>query len=198
MGCVSGAPVYEALVTPHLKDLRQYCSYLTRSSWDGEDLCQEALLKSFHYFLKTGTIHDTKSFLFRMARNLWIDEYRRKKRRQIILGIERDIRSSDKDYAEISCLVEWLAERLPERYMDMWLLSEYFGYTMQEIAEEMGCSVSAVKSVLHRARLLLRKTRDETITNEPNGKAVRLEAERWVLAVIHDRPRHAAAVSDRS
>ncbi len=74
---------YETLVTPHLDDLRKYCMYLTKNKWDGEDLFQETFLKSLLFFMHTEPYLEVKPFLLRVARNLWIDDCRKRKRRRL-------------------------------------------------------------------------------------------------------------------
>ncbi|MFC5700094.1 RNA polymerase sigma factor [Cohnella faecalis] len=190
---MSAALTYEELVVPHLEDLRKYCYFLTNSKWDGEDLCQEALLKSLIYFLHSEPRLDVKPFLIRVARNLWIDDCRAKKRRQRA-GLHHFASCyTDTNYAEVRGTMEWLSERLPSRNIEMWLLSEYFGYTMQEISDELDSSVPAVKSVLFRTRGLIRmhkelSQRKETKDRKPPRQAVNWEVERWSRAVIADRP----------
>jgi RNA polymerase sigma-70 factor (ECF subfamily) len=46
---------------------------------------------------------------------------------------------------------------LPERYQTVLLLKDGEGMKERDIAAAMGLSVSAVKALLHRARLALRK-----------------------------------------
>jgi RNA polymerase sigma-70 factor (ECF subfamily) len=48
-------------------------------------------------------------------------------------------------------------QRLPERYQTVLLLKDGEGMKERDIAAAMGLSVSAVKALLHRARLALRK-----------------------------------------
>ena len=54
-------------------------------------------------------------------------------------------------------LVLQALQRLPERYQTALLLKDGEGMKEREIAAAMGLSVSAVKALLHRARLALRK-----------------------------------------
>jgi RNA polymerase sigma-70 factor (ECF subfamily) len=54
-------------------------------------------------------------------------------------------------------LIEQAITRLPEVYRDVFILADVEGLTNAEIAEMLGLSVPAVKSRLHRARLLMRK-----------------------------------------
>jgi len=177
-------PDYERMVAPHLVELRKYCGYLAKSKWDADDLFQETLLKSLVFFRHTEPRVEIKPFLVRVARNLWIDECRKRRRRRLALAEQQPADCAEDDYAEVSGTVEWLAERFPKRNIEIWLLFYYFGYTMQEIARAMNCTVSAVKSLLHRTREMLRDRNGLSARR----KAVRLDVERWSRAILQDRP----------
>ncbi|WP_239614488.1 RNA polymerase sigma factor [Cohnella mopanensis] len=181
---MASIPEYERLVIPHLEDLRRYCYYLTKSKWDAEDLCQDTLLKSLIFFYHTEPYLDVKPFLIRVARNLWIDDCRKRKRRRLAIADLSKPHYTDNDYVEVRSAIEWLAERFPRRNIDMWLLFNYFGYTLQEIAKAMSCTISAVKSVLFRTRDQLRN-RNAVMENR---KVIVLDVERWSRAIMQDRP----------
>jgi RNA polymerase sigma-70 factor (ECF subfamily) len=53
-------------------------------------------------------------------------------------------------------LIEEAVRELPEKYRDPFVLSDIEGLTNAAIGEMLGLSLPAVKSRLHRARLLLR------------------------------------------
>jgi RNA polymerase sigma-70 factor (ECF subfamily) len=53
-------------------------------------------------------------------------------------------------------LIELAIDRLPDMYRDPFVLSDIEGLANAEIGEVLGLSLAAVKSRLHRARLLLR------------------------------------------
>jgi RNA polymerase sigma-70 factor (ECF subfamily) len=53
-------------------------------------------------------------------------------------------------------LIEAAIDRLPEMYRDVYVLADVEGLPNAETAEILGLSVSAVKSRLHRARLMMR------------------------------------------
>ncbi len=53
-------------------------------------------------------------------------------------------------------LIEQAIARLPEIYRDVYVLADVEGLNNPEIADILGLSVPAVKSRLHRARLLMR------------------------------------------
>jgi RNA polymerase sigma-70 factor (ECF subfamily) len=54
-------------------------------------------------------------------------------------------------------LIDSAILRLPERYRDVFVLADVEERTNQEIADLLGLSLAAVKSRLHRARLMMRK-----------------------------------------
>ncbi len=185
---MAALPSFETLVTPFLPELKRFCYYLTKSKWDADDLYQEALLKSLTYYLNAEKKQVTKSFLFGAAKLIWIDHYRSKARKTGFV-MERPEGYTESDYAEIRSIVEWLAELLPERNIEIWLLAEYFGYSMQDIANRMNTTVSSVKSALYRSREWLRAEsagrragRSRKAGKEP------LQIERWVHAVMLEQP----------
>jgi RNA polymerase sigma-70 factor (ECF subfamily) len=59
---------------------------------------------------------------------------------------------------ETQRLIEEAITRLPEGYRDVFVLADVEGLPNAEIASILGLSVPAVKSRLHRARLLMRHT----------------------------------------
>ncbi len=183
---------YESVLGPHLEDIRRYCRHLAKSEWDGEDLFQEALLKTMVYFRNKEPYDNVKPLLLRVARHIWIDQCRSLSRRQrLLLQLEQKPTTvKDNDYAEVRGLIEWLAERLPRRNVEMWLLTRYFGYTMQETSELTGYTVVTVKSVLHRTRLLLYKWKWRGDTNIKTSNVIRPEVERWSRAILYDQPQY--------
>lgn len=185
---------YEWMVAPYLDELYRYCVYISGSFWDGEDLYQETLLKTFRYYKFAGEIKDVRPFLYRVARNLRIDEYRTCRGKQVV-ELTEAVKINDVSYSEVRGIVEWLASRLTERHIEVWLLAEYFHFTMNEIAERLHMTMSAVRSVLHRARHKLRDCRIHAMDEEgPRGKktrhskSVEQQIEHWVRCIMRDDP----------
>jgi RNA polymerase sigma-70 factor (ECF subfamily) len=54
-------------------------------------------------------------------------------------------------------LIEAAIGRLPDLYRDVFVLADVEEHSNQEVADMLRLSVAAVKSRLHRARLLMRK-----------------------------------------
>ena len=175
---------YEMLVKPYLPELRKYCRYLSSSVWDGDDLYQETLFKTYRYYVQKGDLQDARPFMLKVARNAWVDDYRKRGRKKADLLHQATV-SPAPDYFEVRCWIEWLAVRMSERHMAVWLLSDYFGNTMNEIANGLRITVSAVRSVLFRARSSLRAClRGKAAANKATANLI----DRWVGCIVYDNP----------
>lgn len=144
------------VVEPHRPDLFRYCRALTPSVWDADDLVQETLLRAF---AKLGECHwdveRPRSYLFRMATNLWIDRQRR-------AGLVRfeepaepalvDERPADD---EVRDALAALARNLPPQERAAVLLKDVFGLDLDEVAAFLDTTRGAVKAALHRGRTKL-------------------------------------------
>ncbi|UVI29507.1 RNA polymerase sigma factor [Paenibacillus spongiae] len=177
---------FEEVVKPHFSRLWTYCLYLSATQWEAEDLFQDSLLRAFQHYRKIGAFRHPRSLLYKIARNLSIDAYR--KNRGTLVPLEEGVQASyyDPNYASVRGFMEWLTEQLSEREVDMLLLAEWYGYSYQEIAQHQGCTVPAVKMVLHRSKQTLRNGADKQPygkgTDYPRGKASTVE--RWTRACI--------------
>jgi RNA polymerase sigma-70 factor (ECF subfamily) len=126
----------------------------------------------------------SKALLATTARHLWIDQHRKRVRMAPVMSIE-DVRLVERslDYVELRALVEWLTAHLSEKQMRMLLLAEVYRYTYQEIAEEMNCTVPAVKMVLHRSKRLLRTAGEEQAVRQDRLA----EVEQWTRELMYSR-----------
>jgi RNA polymerase sigma-70 factor (ECF subfamily) len=146
------------VVEPHRPDLFRYCRALTPSVWDADDLVQETLLRAF---AKLGECHwdveRPRSYLFRMATNLWID----RQRRAGLVRFEEQVEAplDDERPADVSDDVREalaaLARNLPPRERAAVLLKDVFGLDLDEVAAFLDTTRGAVKAALHRGRTKL-------------------------------------------
>jgi len=150
---------FERMISSHLPELAAYCRRLSGSRWDGDDLAQEALVRTFAHWLKKRSVGNAKAFLFRTARNIWIDEQRKYRRRVILqdpAAISPDA-GLDSGRIAIRQLLEEAAGKVSLRALELILLADLYGYTMEEIAALTRSTVPGVKSALHRARKQMRE-----------------------------------------
>ncbi len=97
-----------------------------------------------------------KTYLFAIARNLVLKNYRDRRATESIESSESP--STDPRSAlEVSSAVENAVAGLPHLQQEALVLFQYEGLTLEEIAQIVGTDVGTVKSRLHRARERLRK-----------------------------------------
>jgi RNA polymerase sigma-70 factor (ECF subfamily) len=140
----------------HLRpSLHRYCSRMTGSVMDGEDVVQDALFQAYR---KLDTFEDDRPltpWLFRIAHNQCIDFLRRRGVRQ---GAEAaavgpdSVVPADPHGPILGQAVEHLVLALPPKERACVLLKDVFDYSLVEIAELVDSTVGGVKAALNRGR----------------------------------------------
>lgn len=160
----SHAEAFELLYS-HYKS-RVY-TFLLRMVGDvdlADDLTQDIFTKAFKALPTFGAEHRILSWLYRVANNAAIDGIRRKKRLAwlrlpSVLGTPDEPRASDPHgrVPEREHLQAVLRTLPPENAAAL-LLHALEGYSYKEIAEIQGCSMTAVRSRIARARAAFRES----------------------------------------
>jgi RNA polymerase sigma-70 factor, ECF subfamily len=135
--------------------LHRYCSRMTGSVMDGEDVVQDALFEAYRKLDQYDDSRPLGPWLFRIAHNRCIDLLRRRGVR-----VEAETASMGPDYvmpANLPVLgvgraVEQLVISLPPKERACVLLKDVFDYTLEEIAELVSSTVGGVKAALNRGR----------------------------------------------
>ena len=129
----------------------QYAYALTHHYHDAEDLVQAAWLKLHQRY---GTV-TTKALFFTTIRNLYIDQYRRRKRiRFITLTSEHEHFSASGKTAreETKVATEQMLAKLRDIEREALFLHIVEGYSANEIATLTGRPRGTVLSLIHRSR----------------------------------------------
>jgi len=135
--------------------LHRYCSRMTGSVLDGEDVVQDALFEAYRKLDQYDDSRPLKPWLFRIAHNRCIDFLRR---RGVRVEAETAALSPDSvEPAEPAVLglgraIEHLVTSLPPKERACVLLKDVFDYTLEEIAELVESTVGGVKAALNRGR----------------------------------------------
>jgi len=140
----------------HLRpSLHRYCSRMTGSVLDGEDVVQDALFQAYR---KLDTFEDDRPlapWLFRIAHNRCIDFLRRRGVREEAdtagVGPE-SIMPDDPPGPALGRAVEHLVLALPPKERACVLLKDVLAYSLEEIAELVDSTVGGVKAALNRGR----------------------------------------------
>lgn len=142
----------ESLLEDYGSNLFRLCLFMLKNEKDAEDAIQETFLK---YLRKAPAFTDTeheKAWLFRVASNTCLDLLRYQKRHPMEeLDVARYLPTEPKDTEILELLLE-----LPEKYRLVLILHYVEGYRINEIAEIIKKSPSAVKMRLQKGRHLLK------------------------------------------
>ena len=160
---------FEALYRRYRQPLYLFLLRSVASAADADDLFQELWTRVIHA-RESFTEGSVRAWLFRIARNLRIDLYRRRRLRPVTPGLEPDWspdhgpgpqqRSEADDCVE---LMKREIGRLPPDQRDSFLLKEESGLSLAIIAELSGVGRETVKSRLRYALQRLRAALEECL-----------------------------------
>jgi RNA polymerase sigma factor (sigma-70 family) len=158
------APLYREL-NPRLST---YCHKLSPGHTD--DLMQELwerviAMKQRADRTKARIVDSPQAFLFRMLKNLAIDQHRKIKNEIALNGDMEDASHAThpsystklEESTDIECIILDALEKLPADDREVLVLNIYSGYDFGEIAEMLGKSADAIWQRASRARVKLRK-----------------------------------------
>lgn len=126
---------------------------------DAEDILQEVFIKSINKLDTLRPDTNLNAWLFAVTKNT-INDYFRKNSKNFTSQIQEEIvedESSEFSIQDNFCCLEPHINELPEKYKTVILLSEIEGKKHKEISEELGLSLSAIKSRVVRGRELLKE-----------------------------------------
>jgi len=165
----------EAFEALHRRFGRPVLNFFFRLTWDrqlSEDMTQEVFVKLWRAAPRYRPTAKFTTFLFQIAKNHWLNELDRRRRRPSVQSLEaapdgvpspRDNvpwsgkdPSADAQDSELRERLRLAVENLSERLRDVYVLAEIRGLKYREISEELGIPVGTVKSRMHHAEKALR------------------------------------------
>lgn len=156
--------LYAVLMSRYQKKILSFIHHLLRSAkleLLAEDLCSETFYKAYrslHSFREVDASFST--WLYTIARNTVLSELRKQRSHHVSLDDAVYIPAAPTETSPEQSLlrsekvakVREAINSLPEKQRSALILREYDGLDYQEIAGILGQTVSAVKSLLFRAR----------------------------------------------
>jgi len=163
-----GRRQFLALVDDIRPDLHRYCTRMTGSVADGEDVVQDTLARAYYQLSELKELPPLRPWLFRIAHNRAIDHwrhdaYRRTEPIETAMDVADDeerepdhaLARSQALRAALSCFLQ-----LAPAQRGCVILKDVLDHSLEEIAGELDLSIPAVKAALHRGRSLLRQLSD--------------------------------------
>jgi RNA polymerase sigma-70 factor (ECF subfamily) len=162
---------FDELVRRYQDKVFRLCYKILRHEEDASEALQDAFLSSFRGLKNFKAESTFSTWLYRIATNAALMKYRR--RRDGHVSYEQSQGNSDD--AEPMAIADWSkqpiddlldaetreilsreVERLPANEREVFVLRDIMEQSNEEVARELGLTVAAVKSRLHRARVHLR------------------------------------------
>ncbi len=150
---------FRELLDRHQGAVYGFAFSLLKDSQEAEDIAQETFLRLYRTAGHQTFQASVRSYLFRIARNLCIDAIRKKKpllMDELPETIDNKTPFNQLDSAEsMKRLLDAVSELPTNQHMAI-VLRHQQGMNYMQIADTLGVSVSAVESLLVRARRTLR------------------------------------------
>lgn len=163
---------FENLVLKYQDRVYGLSYQLTGNHADAQDLTQEVFIKAYKGLSKFRHEADIGTWLHRITVNLYLNEKRKVIRHPVVSldnpintgdgEITREVAATDGDpqdiieAIELKDFIKTALRELPEEYQSVLVLRELQGYSYDEIAKILDCSLGTVKSRLNRARQAMR------------------------------------------
>lgn len=151
---------FRELVERHQPGLYSFALRFCKVREEAEDAVQETFLRLFRNRHRFDTSGSVKAYLYKVCRNLLIDAARKKRPEPLNGTVDMDPGPSAFDTLsrkEGQHSLSRALDNLPENQRMAMVLRHTQELSYAEIAEVMGLSLSAVESLLVRARRSLRK-----------------------------------------
>jgi RNA polymerase sigma-70 factor (ECF subfamily) len=165
---------FDEIVQQHKNRIYHYICRMTHDSPDAEDLTQEVFIKAFQSMATFRQEAAVDTWLYRIATNLVIDRFRRRKRGPLawlpwggedegdpVSELPATGRESDPvaalELSELQTRVHQAIATLPPKLRSAVVLHDMEGLSYEEVAAVAGCPVGTVKSRLFNGRALLRR-----------------------------------------
>jgi RNA polymerase sigma-70 factor (ECF subfamily) len=168
--------LFEQELLPHADALYNFAYHLTYNEADANDLVQETFMKAFRFIHSFDSGTNAKAWLFKILKNGFINEYRKKKKEPSKVDYEDIIAYQDADEDNggvaydlredifdgmLGDEITIALNRLPIDFKTVILLCDIEGFSYEEIAKIIDIPIGTVRSRLHRARNMLKESLKE-------------------------------------
>jgi RNA polymerase sigma-70 factor (ECF subfamily) len=144
--------------------LRGYAMSLARDAHRADDLVQDTFVRAIGHFQLLGQLkpYQRRAWLYRVLKNLFLDEQRAGQRQQTLLDhMAREVQVASQPSVDV--VVRELMGMVPERYREVLHRRYILGMTSEEIGRELGIPAATVRSRLYLARKWIRTHQSDLI-----------------------------------
>ena len=164
--------IFEKEFLPHADALRTFAYHLTYDDVEADDLVQDTFMKAFRFIENYETGTNAKAWLFKILKNGFINEFRRKSKIPQQVDYDEVAKYHDDDESANSGYTDLRVEMfhhlmgdevtnaindLPVEFRTVILLCDVEEFSYEEISKILDIPLGTVRSRLHRARNLLKE-----------------------------------------
>jgi len=156
---------FERLYRRHVADVYHYALAVLRNPADAEDVAQTTFLNAYRAYQRGERPQSPQNWLIAIAHNVCRQRFRQSARRPHEVAFDDDVADSivDDDAPSASDIRHALGH-LAFNQRAALVMRELEGRTYAEIGEILGLSVSAVETLIFRARRALREQLEGSLT----------------------------------
>jgi len=178
---------FSELISRYSEKAHNLAMRITRNQEDAEEVLQDVFITVFRKIASFKGESAFSSWLYRITVNTAFMKLRKRKQTAAI-SLE-EITPNEKeswvanrsDAADVNYLcsrhqlrseLDEAIQKLPEEYRIIFVLRDVDGLSNQEVGEILEISIPAVKSRLHRSRLMLRKSLSKFYADYTSGESI--------------------------
>lgn len=150
-------PTVEAIWENFASQLRSFVRSRVRDHTAAEDILQEVFVKIQRKLPTLRAGERIEAWVWRITRNTIIDHFRRTRRSESLPVELADAADEEANLPDLSPCVRRFVGELPPSYREALVLTEWQGLTQEQMAKQLGLSLSGAKSRVQRARVQLKE-----------------------------------------
>lgn len=161
---------FEVFFKHNFPRLRNYASHIIENNLASDDIVQEAFLKLWNYRDSVKTEAEAMSFMFKTVRNSCLNYIKRNKIEEKYIEFIKsastyqslyikdftDEKDKEKFYSEVIKELNKALNKLPEKYKEVFEMSNFRSMTYKEIASEKKISLSTVERYMSKSKDFLK------------------------------------------
>jgi RNA polymerase sigma-70 factor, ECF subfamily len=145
-------PTVENIWETFASQLRNFIRSRVRDHALAEDVLQEVFIKIHRKLSTLRAGEKVEAWVWRITRNAISDHFRRAHPTESLRSEVDDAPEEKVELPDLSPCVRQFVGELPEGYREALILTEWNGLTQEELAKQLGLSISGAKSRVQRAR----------------------------------------------
>ncbi len=155
------APDVNAIWQDFSERLMRFIRRRVRDPHDAEDIRQEVFTKIHRNIDSLKDADKLQAWVYQIARNTIIEHYRRRRGTmeppEVLHEVPDEAPAGLEAAERVASWLKPMIDRLPEKYRQPIILTEFEGLSQKEMAQALGLSISGAKSRVQRAREQLKQ-----------------------------------------